>query len=254
MWRRPGAPSFSRSCEAALCAPGFFVCPSGPCSPCHPLARNPPPDSRAAYSRLFCLFKMPMKEFHVVGRKTPTEAVRFVRVAPRARAGGAGRWPPCLRCSPPVPASLPSSRPRSPRRSRSRPSTACGCLRRTRRWQRAATGACQCRRARPPRLGCQRRAAAATAAGLLSRARRYFLHQLYKMKASTGDILAVSEVRERNTATVKNCEWLARSRREAELCAQAPSCDGRKGCRSPPLPAAPPPPHPRHRQPQTACR
>jgi large subunit ribosomal protein L18Ae len=34
--------------------------------------------------------------------------------------------------------------------------------------------------------------------------RRYFLHQLQKAKKSTGEILAVSEVRERNSNIVKN--------------------------------------------------
>lgn len=32
----------------------------------------------------------------------------------------------------------------------------------------------------------------------------YFLHQIHKMKKSTGEILAVNEIRERNTNTVKN--------------------------------------------------
>lgn len=32
----------------------------------------------------------------------------------------------------------------------------------------------------------------------------YFMHQIHKMKRSTGDILAVNEVRERKTTTVKN--------------------------------------------------
>jgi len=32
----------------------------------------------------------------------------------------------------------------------------------------------------------------------------YFMHQIHKMKRSTGDILAVNEVRERKTSTVKN--------------------------------------------------
>ncbi len=48
--------------------------------------------------------------------------VRFARVAPRAQ--GLARWPlAALRRSPPVPASLPPSRPRSPRRSCPRCST-----------------------------------------------------------------------------------------------------------------------------------
>ena len=67
----------------------------------HTRAYPPPAQLTLAF---FLPSKMPMKEFHVVGRKTPTEAVRVVRVARSARRVGR----PLRRrrrCSPPLPAS-----------------------------------------------------------------------------------------------------------------------------------------------------
>ena len=84
-----------------------------------------------------------------------------------------------------------------------------------------------------PNARRRRRRPPPTFAFRLFLSRRYFLHQLYKMKASTGDILAVSEVRERNTATVKNCEW-ARARGEGGR----RSTRARRGLQGRPPPAA----------------
>jgi large subunit ribosomal protein L18Ae len=105
-----------------------------------------------------------IRQFHVVGRKTPTEAdpspaiYRMRIFAPNEVVAKSRFW--CVRT--PVAAV----------------------------W--AATRWC------PPRVH--------NAASVLPTARscRYFLHQLHKMKKSTGDILAVSEVRERNANIVKN--------------------------------------------------
>ena len=153
MWFRHCVPSFPRQAPQTLRARLVSVVPApaalGSPTP-RPHTRASPPSAQLTLA-FFLPSKMPMKEFHVVGRKTPTEAVRFVRVAPARgpAAAPAGPAPPLLatlarlcrrRCA-----------PRPPRRSRSRPSTACGCLRRMRRWRRAATGACRCLRARPRR-------------------------------------------------------------------------------------------------------
>jgi len=109
-----------------------------------------------------------IRQFHVVGRKTPTEAdpspaiYRMRIFAPNEVVAKSRFW--CVRT--PAAAEWAGDAIVPPRVLNA-----------------ASAPRCDCPAPRP----C-----------------RYFLHQLHKMKKSTGDILAVSEVRERNANIVKN--------------------------------------------------